>query len=363
MRSRPLILAATLTAALVATLLGPTGPARAATADKWGFAYVDNPAAPVWTVLDPTRQWGSWKTAFPALSAEGMKIAPGRFLVRFPQVGTGSRGNVHVTAVNRTGHFCGIVRWYQTGADEIVEVQCHRPLGGGDDSPFTVLWTLNSGVLPAGQGSYASVQYGPASIVQAYNSTGGGVSVTPGGGGYQVRLAGVGGGPALTGNVQVTAVAPNAAPRRCKVENWAAAGLDVNVRVICHDQAGVVVPSEFTLSYHRERAVFASLGPPKYFGYVWTAGAGPTNFNYPNGIGFNIVTATAPPGRYDVRYPTLGLQQTHAQVTGYGSGPNYCHLTQPWIFVGPDALVDHLCFDNTGTPQPYRFLGTFTSRV
>ena len=92
-----------------------------------GFAYVKDPTVPVWTVLDTSRQWGSWKTAFPAAWADGVKLAPGRFQVRFPQVGAGSRGVPHVTPVNRTGHYCEVVRWFQSGADEIVDVQCHDP--------------------------------------------------------------------------------------------------------------------------------------------------------------------------------------------------------------------------------------------
>ncbi|MEV4759721.1 hypothetical protein AB0J86_32140 [Micromonospora sp. NPDC049559] len=365
MRFRPIVIATTLVAALVASALGPTGPARAATADRWGYAYVDNPTAPVWTVLDPTRQWGSWKTAFPGLSAEGMWLAPGRFLVKFPQVGTGSRGNVHVTPVNRTGHYCDIVRWYQSGVDEIVDVQCFKPGGARDDTPFTVLWTLSTGVLPAGSGSYASLQYGAGGLVQWYNSTGGGVAVVPGPPGqYQVRLGGVGSLAALAGNLQVSAVHPNAAPRRCKVFSWSASGTDIIATVFCFDATGVLASSEFTLSYHRERAVFGSFGPPKYFGYVWSAGAGQTNFNYPaGGFGFNGIGAIAPPGRYLVKYPFLGLAETHSQVTAFGEGPHYCHLTQPWSHVGSDAEVDVLCFDNAGNPAPYRFFNSFTSWV
>jgi hypothetical protein len=353
-------------AVVVATLwLVPAAPAHAATADRWGFAYVDNPLAPVWTVTDPTRQWGSWKTAFPASWAESINVAPGRVLVRFPHIGLGARGNVHVTPVNRSGHYCEIVRWNQSGADEIIDVQCHRPGGARDNTPFTVLWSVSSGVLPAGQGSFATVQYGPAAIVQAYNSTGGPVGVVAGAPGtYQVRFGGVGLAGVLAGNFQVTAVQPNAGPRRCNVAFWTASGTDIIAYVFCYDQAGALTSSEFTASYHRERAVFGSLGPPKYFGYLWpNALAGPTNFNSVLGVGINTIAAVAPPGRYLVRYPQLGLRETHAQVVAYGQGPNYCHLTQPWSFAGPDAVVDIICFDNLGNPTPNRMLTTYTSRV
>ncbi|GAB3937610.1 hypothetical protein GCM10027614_16120 [Micromonospora vulcania] len=143
MRLRSIVTAA-LAAVLAASALAPPTPA-AATADRWGFAYVKDPTVPVWTVLDTTRQWGSWKTAFPAAWADGVKLAPGRFQVRFPQVGTSSRGVPHVTPVNRTGHYCEVVRWFQSGTDEIVDVQCHKPGGTREDTPFTVLWTTSSG--------------------------------------------------------------------------------------------------------------------------------------------------------------------------------------------------------------------------
>ncbi|MEO3927244.1 hypothetical protein ABGB07_25745 [Micromonosporaceae bacterium B7E4] len=367
MRFRPRILATALVAALAATVLGPPGPSQAAAADRFGFAYVDNPSLPAaWTVLDPTRQWGSWKTAFPGLFAEGMRQAPGRYLIKFPQVGTGSRGNVHVTPVNRTGHYCEIVRWGQSGADEIIDVQCHKPGGERDDTRFTVLWTYSSGLVPTVEGSHAWLQWGPAAIVQAYNSAGGGVSVVPGGVGvYQVRLGGVGVAGTLAGNLQVTAVQPNAGPRRCKVARFAASGLDIVGYVTCFDQGGAPVDSEFTLSYHRERAVYGSFGPPKYTGYFFSAGAGQTNWNYPaGGFGFNSSAPLAPAGRYLVTYPFLTEEETHAQVTAYGSGSNYCHLTQPWkLSAAPAAEVDTICFDNTGSPAPHEFLSTFTSRV
>lgn len=365
MRFRPRMLAVALACGLAATVLAPAGPATAATADRWGFAYVDNPMMPVWTTLDPTRQWGSWKTAFPGLFAEGLRLAPGRYLVRFPQVGTGARGNVHVTPVNRSGHYCEIVRWNQSGTDQIVDVQCHKPGGERDDTPFTVLWTVSSGTIPPSAGSYASLQWGGAALVQAYNSTGGGVAVANVAvGTYQVRLGGVGVAGTLAGNLQVTAVQPNAGPRRCKVADWGASGTDIGAIVTCFDQAGAPISAEFTLSYHRERSVFGSFGPPKYTGYLFSPGGGQTNWNYPaGGFNLNALAPIAPAGRYLVRYPLLAELETHAQVTAFGPGSNYCHLTQPWQHVGSTAEVDVLCFDPVGNPAPHDFFTSFTSQV
>ncbi|MER7459610.1 hypothetical protein [Micromonospora sp. NPDC126480] len=356
-------LAAALAAVLAAGALAPPAPAAAATADRWGFAYVKDPTVPAWTVLDTTRQWGSWKTAFPADWAQGAKVAPGRFLVRFPHIGTGSRGVPHVTPVNRTGHYCEVVRWYQSGADQIVDVQCHKPGGTREDSPFTVLWTTSSGVLPAGSAhAYAQVTAG-AGLAQSYNSTGAlnGVGAL-GVGQYTVKLPGVGLAGVQAGNVQVTAVQPNALPRRCKVYRWFAAGTDVVAYVSCFDHAGTPTNSDFTLSYHRRRAVVGSVAPPTRFGHLDASAGGATNDNSVLGVGANSIAALAPAGRYLATFPQLGVRETHAQVVAVGSGPNYCHLTQPWSYA-LDAGVDVICFDGAGVSTPHRFLVAFTSRV
>ncbi|MEV4492894.1 hypothetical protein AB0K04_22605 [Micromonospora coxensis] len=360
MRLRSLA-AAALSAVLAVGAL-TAAPAAAATADRWGFAYVKDPTVPAWTVLDTSRQWGSWKTAFPAAWAQGAKIAPGRFLVRFPQIGTGSRGVPHVTPVNRTGHYCEVVRWYQSGADQIVDVQCHKPGGERDDTPFTVLWTTSSGVLPAGT-SHAWVHQAGGGLAQSYNSTGAANGVAHLLlGQYSVKLPGVGLAGVLAGNVQVTAVHPNAAQRRCKVLQWFASGTDVVVYVNCFDQTGAAADSDFTLSYHRDRSVIGSFAPPTRFGHLGTAVGGPTNDNSVLGVGANTVVAIAPAGRYLATFPQLGAKETHAQVVAQGSGSHYCHLTQPWSYA-LDAEVDVNCFDNAGVMTPHRFLAAFTSRI
>lgn len=362
MRLRSFVTTALAAVLAAAGALVPAAPAAAATADRWGFAYVKDPTVPVWTVLDTTRQWGSWKTAFPAAWADGIKLAPGRFQVRFPQVGAGSRGVPHVTPVNRTGHYCEVVRWGQSGADQIVDVQCHRPGGTREDTPFTVLWTTSSGVVPAAN-THAYVQWAGGVLTQSYNSTGPVNGVGPMGvGQYLVRLPGVGLPDLLAGNVQVTAVQPNAAPRRCKVNAWGAVGTEVQVQVFCYDQAGAFTDTDFVLSYHRRRSVIGSFNPPTYIGYLGTAVGGPTNDNSMLGVGANTVAALAPAGRYLATFPQIGVRETHVQVVAQGPGSNYCHLTQPWTYT-TDADVDVLCFDNAGVITPHRFLATFTSRV
>ena len=86
MRHRPIAFAATVLALATAAVVGLAAPANAATADRWGFAYVGDPTVPLWTNLDPSKQAGTWA---PGPLAQGGKIAPGRFLVKFPSIGLG----------------------------------------------------------------------------------------------------------------------------------------------------------------------------------------------------------------------------------------------------------------------------------
>ncbi|WP_238016379.1 hypothetical protein KZZ52_58020 [Dactylosporangium sp. AC04546] len=347
------------TAMAAAVLLIPAAPASAAAPDRWGFAYVKDPTTVAWTPLPPAYQYGSWMTFAPGLQADGIKIATGRFLVRFPQIGTGSRGIPHVTAVSADGRFCEAVRWYATGADQIVDVQCFKPGGAPIDSQFTVLWTVSSGT--AVPGAYASVQANAlGGIVQQYNSTGSANSVTASPPGYyQVRFKGVGAAGLLSGNLQVTAVQPNAQPRRCKVARWTFSGTDVIALVACFNPAtGALMDSEFTASFHRERSVYAAAYPPRYFGYVasW-APPGQTNFNSIYGFGANGI------GGPVVKYPDLHQKQTHAQVTAYGDTSGYCGLKDLWIDAGGTAVVTAACFTNAGAPVDLPYLSTFSSSV
>jgi hypothetical protein len=342
---------------VAALVLDPAARAAAATADRFGFALVDNPTVPPWTALNPAYHYGP--------GATGGRVAPGRFLVRFAGVGTGSRGNVHVTAVADDGRFCETVRWYSTGVDEIVDVQCFKPGGAPADTPFTVLWTVSSGILLGGPGSYASVQVVSNTLAQSYNSAGGAVTVTPLAiGVYGLRFSGVGDpSGVLAGNVQVTAGQPNAQPRRCKILRWGASGPDVIVYVACHNPAtGAAMNSDFTASFHRERSVYASFGPPKYFGYLATPFGGPTNFSYPLGVGANGFGPSGP-GTYTVKFPLLHEKETTAHVTAIGDGPAYCTIQKVWTRAGSDAVVPVACFTNSGVPEKSEFSVTFSSSV
>lgn len=342
-----------------AALLTAAAPAQAAPPpDRWGFAYVEDPTVPPWTLLDPAHQ--GTRPVSPVL---GGKVGTGRFQVRFTRLGLGPQGNVHVTAVDPRGSYCETVQWFLSGRDEIVEVQCFQPGGHPADTPFTVRWTYNSALPSGATGSFATLQYEAGLVIQSYNSTGAGVSVVPIGTGLTfVRFEKVGIGGQLTGDLQVTALDRTGQPRWCKVLAWDDDRLDVVAKVACFDPAGRPLDSDYTASYHRERPVVSAAGPPKYFGYIWTQNPGlPSNFNNPaGGVGLNTLTVSG--SNLQVLYPALNLNETHVQATAFGTDPDYCTIGRLWSTVGADLLVDVLCFDPSGAPAAEEAFITATNR-
>ncbi|HZN19559.1 MAG TPA: hypothetical protein VFB84_15470 [Micromonosporaceae bacterium] len=115
----------------VAGVTATTAPARAAVPDAWGFAFMHNPAPAPGTVLDTTRQWGSWKVAHPLDWATVTEIAFGRYRVTFPHAAS-TRGVAHVTAVAGDARWCQVMAWAAGGVNETVDVQCYRNSGFPD---------------------------------------------------------------------------------------------------------------------------------------------------------------------------------------------------------------------------------------
>jgi len=249
----PLLALALLGAALVAA------PAQAATPDRWGFAYLHTPIPGFGTVMDQTRQWGSWKATAPGLWATVDPIAVGRYRVRFPQIA--SIGVTHVTAISNDPRWCQVVSSQPVGPDQVVEVACYRQGGAPDWSRFAVMHSRSSGPLAPPPGAYAYTFVDPGGgLLQQYNSTGAGNSVVHvGAGQYLVSLTGLGLG-LFDGNVQVTAQ-HIAAPRRCKVANWLSTAPDHRLLVWCFDHTNSLTDTSFHLTYHRERSVFGGLAP------------------------------------------------------------------------------------------------------
>ncbi len=355
LRPRVMLLLSTILAMVAALVAVPAAPARAALADQWGFAYNDRANPPAGYVMPTTRQWGSWKTMFPLDWATVSQVGVGFYEVKFPHIG--GKGVAHVTAVNSGPVSCQLAKWGASGGSEIVYVRCHGPGGAPRDSAFTVMYSESSGLSGAPYGWVHAAAGG--GVHNEYNANGvPNTSVPIGTGTYEVTLPSLGGG--FDGNIQVTAAHSQQAAR-CKVARWAPFGSDQRVIVRCHDGAGALLKTDFTLTYHHKVAVFG--GSPRRFGYIWdTFGAIPPGANINTSGALNTVVS-AGVGLRLVTFPRIGLDQSHVQVTANGTGPEYCNLLAPWAIFGGDAVVrDVACYTVFGANVDHRSFVTYTSR-
>ncbi len=359
--------AAIVTALAAVVLTGAQAPltAQAAVADRWGFAFMNNPTPPPGLVLDTNHQWGSWKTAFPGLWATVDQLAVGRYVVHFPQLASATLpiGIAHVTAVNPNPVWCQLLAWRSNPPNEDVFVQCYRVGGAPVNTQFTVLFTESTG-LPVNPGDYGYV-FATASgaIASQYNTSGAANALSVGPVGFwKVFLPNLG-LPSISGDIQVTAQNAQQAVR-CKVVDWAPMATGQVIEVGCIDAANAPVNSGWTLSYQRERPIIGVLGPPKLFAYTFpTLGPlPPTPYNF-NSVGAPNNISSAGVGLHLVEFQGVGQLQDHVQVTAFGPSPDFCGLNTIWGTFGGNAVVrDVACFDGAGAPIDTRAFTTYTSR-
>ena len=348
-------------AALALTGLAFAPAAQAAVPDRWAFAFMNNPTPPPGFLMDLTRQWKSDNVPNSTVSP----LAVGRYQVKFPNIAS-SNGVAHVTAVAGDARWCQVRSVFPSGADEIVEVQCYKYTGAitPDWSQFTVMYSTSSGA-PTTSGAYAYVQ-GKAmgGTATSYNSSGGANTVTwggPGTGTYKVFLTGVSTGLS-DGNIQATAQ-NSASPRRCKVDLWNPTSTGQDIVVRCYNQVGAPADTDFNLTYHRKRAVYGALMPPKYFAYLWTPGwpGGPSNYNSVGAANSVVVSGV---GQRFVTFNSVGLGEGHVQVTAYKGAANYCNLQNVWGISGTNVLVRNvICWNSVGAQADTDFFITYSSRA
>ncbi|WP_112243913.1 hypothetical protein [Kribbella monticola] len=323
---------------MLATLLTVVGPADASVPDRKAWVlWNQTAAAPV--------AFGTW----PA-STTVVPIGVGRYQVKFPGQGA-ANGVVHVTAVNTAPHWCQAETWFQSGADEFVNIRCYRVGGALDPSSFSAFFVRASAGPSSGPFGYVDSAASGA-LVSQFNSTGALNSSTPGGTGqWLVRFPGLVTGGQLDGSLQATAV-NSAVGARCKVSTWASTASGQDVKVLCFDAAGALLNTRFTLTYQYKVSLYGAAIPPKYFGYFLNqppAGPPTTNLNSVLGLGANTILA-AGPGLSMVTFPKIGFTQNTVQVTAYGANSNFCGLNTFWTnTTGPDLIVrDVNCFTNSG---------------
>jgi hypothetical protein len=324
-------------------------PAHAAVPDRAGFALfaggVVSHAMPVGTTVTP--------------------IAVGRWQVRFPgQAAPG--GVVHVTAVHDAladppGRWCQVDAWGPVGADELVRVSCYAPGGVLDSRPgFSVMFTRSSGPLVGG-GRYGYIDSSAAGVILSqYNSAGAANSVIHAGTGfYTVSFPGMGTPGPQDGGLQVTAVNP-ATGARCKVGGWGSGPNGPFARIVCHNGAGALFDTRFTVSFQYRQSLYGPAFPPGRFGYLWNApplGPASTNFNS-TGVPNMLVGA----GPWTARFPNLATNLANTQVTAFSVSSNFCNLHGPWVVGGVDMFFRINCFTNAGVMVPSGFFASHSSR-
>lgn len=351
MRTRLILLGAAL---LAAPLVATATPAAAAPPDRYGFAYVEKEVFVGSYVPDMTRQWVS--NGMPASTVSF--LGTGSYRVQFPGIATDG-GIAHVTAVNRTGQWCQVAAILASGANELVDVRCFSPGGVPANSRFTVLFDRRNGT-PAVGGAAAAVRATAAGgTAFSYSSTGGtNTVIAVGGGEYKVTLPGVGVGPSLTGGLQVSAY--GTVPGRCKVAGWSTTPAGQEVVVRCVDGNGNPGDRPWTLSYQHQRSIVRGTVVPTRFGYLFDGPGGPSY----NSLGGAVTVAGGGTGLRTVTLGLIGAPQDHAQVTAYGTGPEYCTLTSPWTTVAGTVTQRYVaCFAAGGTLSTQPSLVTYTSRT
>ncbi|MEV7007245.1 hypothetical protein [Streptosporangium sp. NPDC051022] len=345
------------TVMLVTGLASAVTSAQAAVPDRWGFAFVDVFSG------TPTlaHQAGSWSSASVVTVSPG---ATGQVKVVFPGIASPA-GVAHVTAVSPNAEWCQLQTWLPSGPDEVALVQCYKYGGAPVFVPFTIVFEESSGTLPAPQ-ALGYVHYNGGSVVTQFNSTAGVDTVAPGAVGvWTVTLPGLG-SSSPEGGFQVTAV-DRGQPARCKVGGWSAAIAAQIVQVVCYNATNAPLRTGWTLTYQRQRAITGAASPPKYFGYTLEVSPGTPGPYAPTPVGINFNPSGAPNtiknfavGR-EVTFPKIGYLRDHVQVTGFGSGPEYCNILKVWTTPPNDAVVSGIKCYNGVAVTPYRFFASYTS--
>jgi hypothetical protein len=197
-----------------------------------------------------------------------------------------------------------------------------------------------------------SGSYTPATGYQS-NSTGATNTITHDAGvtgAYTVHLPNLG---SASGTVLVTAY--GSSHDRCKVASWGPVGTRQDVHVRCFTVSGAPDDTTFTMSYTNKVGAGNS--------FVWadqpnTAQYTPSSQYQANSAGGTGTVIRNSAGNYRVLLPTSDIGVLfHAQVTAYGTGPEYCGI-QSLAWSGqpsPHRDVSVRCFAPSGAVADARF--------
>lgn len=325
-------------------------PARAEISLGKGWVWADQPTTSSYTP-NTLYQYNSTGN-----TNKVTRLGTGQYRVDLPGLGTAS-GTVHVTAYGGK-HHCKVVNWIPSGTTQQVRVNCFTSTGGLTNGRFTTLFYKRSGIV---SGTDAYLWYSGSSTPSNYqwNSKGQTNTVTrTTTGTYQAKLPGWN---TVGGTVLVTAYGSGS--ERCKVVSWGPSGNNTLVNVKCY-RGSTPTNTAFTLSYIKN----VGLGYSHSGGYVWandptSASYTPSStYRFNSSGGVNTITRSAT-GSYRVRFPNLKpSNDTTTQVTAYGSGSEYCTVSN-WSSDGSNGTYAYVnCYSSPGNPVNTRFtLAYFTN--
>jgi hypothetical protein len=182
---------------------------------------------------------------------------------------------------------------------------------------------------------------------------------------WTVQLPGLG-PAAFAGDVQVSAV--NAAvAAKCELQHWAPAASGQSFVVRCYDATTSPLPTGWTLTYQRGRAVTGT--QPAFFGYSYDnqpANPGPyapappaVNFNSAGAINTLLRAGT---GLRLASFPQLGQLPNTVLVTPVQAGPGFCNLNTLWGTAPPNVTFrDVACYTATGAQANQQAMITYMS--
>ncbi len=336
----------------------PSGAAQAAVPNYWGFALVQHTSGPVTA--------GHWAESAVSPPPSVTAVAPGREVVRFPNIGYEKTGVVHVTAVIDELAWCEAQGWRPLAGAELVTVQCYVKGGVAQFVPFTVTFSESSGTLPGGL-QYAYVYHTTAGTVTSFNSTGLSNTVTTVGTGiWRVVLDGT--GPATaSGGIQLTPV--GTVPAICDVGGRAQTTSQQVIQVRCFSKLGAPMAAGWTLSYQRGRAITGAL--PKFFGYtVYNKVAcplvpAPPAVNFNSAGGTNTIGCALPsPSTWLVTLPLVGVKPDTVLVTAFAATATVCNLNSVWATSGGSAIIrDTQCYLASGALTTSRWLLSYDTKA
>lgn len=328
--------------------LGTSSTAQALDASAYGFAWV--PLG----VGSPPASWAANTGGGPITV---LPLATGQYRVTFGGLG-GPSGNAQVVAHGTDNTRCKVQSWFQSGADELVNVQCNTPAGAAINSSFVVRYGRATNSLPAAYlwaDQPSNPSYAPTSLY-SYNSTGGTNTVQRSAvGTYTVNLPGLGG---ANGSVMVTA--HGSSSTHCNLVSWGSAPGNRPIQVRCWDSTGALADSTFSLAYEWDEVTgFNSVGASAWANDISSSMYSPSaSYSYNSGLFVcsrgNNTAGRSSLGRYFMRHTGIPAEDSTVHVTarnGFGA-PDYCKI-ESWVATGTGQQVEVTtrCFDGNGAPK------------